>query len=87
MKSFVKPEFFNGAELVTELKAANIAINGYPEIDQNNVLWLDVDDSAKTQKVLEKHNGTIIPPDLSAKRQAVLDKLGLTADEVAALLG
>lgn len=86
MKSFDKPDFFNGAELITELEAVGVKINGYPEIDGNGVLWLDVTDEVKTQEVLNNHVGTTVIPDLTVKRQAVLDKLGLTAEEVAVLL-
>ena len=81
MKSFTLPEFFNGAELIEELKTAKVKITGRPEIDGNGVLWLDVTDEVKTQEVLNNHVGTIVAPDLSAQRQAILDRLGLTAQE------
>jgi hypothetical protein len=87
MKSFVKPEFFNGAELIAELKTAKVKVSGYPEIDGNGVLWLNVTDEAKTQEVLDAHVGTVVAPDLSAQRKAILDRLGLTAEEAAILLG
>jgi len=87
MKSFTRPKFFNGAEFILELKAANVKISGRPEIDGDGVLWLNVTDEAKTQEILNNHNGTIISPDNSTARQAVLDRLGLTADEAALLLG
>jgi hypothetical protein len=87
MKSFIKPEFFNGTELIAELKTANVNINGKPEIDGNGILWLDVTDEVKTQEVLKNHNGTVIAPDLSTSRQAILDRLGLTAEEAQLLLG
>jgi len=87
MKSFTKPEFFNGAELIAELKTANVNINGRPEIDGNGILWLDVTDEVKTQEVLNNHNGTVIAPDLSTARQTLLTRLGITEQEARILLG
>ena len=87
MKSFTLPEFFNGAEFIEELKTAKVKINGFPEIDANGILWLDVTDEVKTQQVLDNHNGTVVAPDLSVQRQAIADRLGLTADELKVLLG
>jgi hypothetical protein len=87
MKSFTLPKLFNGAELIAELKVANVNINGRPEIDGNGILWLDVTDEVKTQEVLNNHNGTVIAPDLSTERQAILDRLGLTEEEARILLG
>jgi len=87
MKSFTRPEFFNGTELIAELKIAKVKINGRPEIDENGILWLDVTDEVKTQEVLDNHVGTVVSPDLSIKRKVILDRLGLTADEAALLIG
>ena len=87
MKSFTLPEFFNGTEFVAELKAAKVAINGYPEIDGNGVLWLDITDEVKTQEILKNHNGTVVAADLSEQRKVILDRLGLSAEEASILLG
>jgi hypothetical protein len=89
MIKFDKPANLNGAELLAELKTAKIDVNGLPTIDANNDLWLDVKsaDEAKAKSVVDDHNGNTIAPDLSAARQQILDRLGLTADEVAILLG
>jgi hypothetical protein len=87
MKSFTLPKFFNGAELIEELKTAKVKVNGRPEIDGNGILWLDVTDETKTQEVLDAHVGTTNRPDLSIKRQEILNRLGLTEEEAAILLG
>jgi len=78
----------NGEQLKQELQDAGITITDLPAIE-NEFLILEVNtkDETKTQTVYDDH----IAEDWSIKkivaRQAVLDKLGLTADEVAALLG
>lgn len=88
MIKFNKPENLNGAELLAELANANIEVADLPFDDANNGLWLDIDekDTAAAKAVVDAHNGTTIAPDISAAKQALMDKLGITADE-AALLG
>ena len=91
MIKFNKPENLNGAELIADLKAIKIIVNEQtsPFIDGNGDLWLDIDakDEAKAKPIVAAHNGTIVAPDKSAQRQAIADRLGLTADELAVLLG
>lgn len=89
MIKFDKPENLNGTELLAELNAAKIKITEPPIVDGNNDLWLDIDgkDESKAQPIVAAHNGTIVAPDKSAQRQAIAERLGLTADELQVLLG
>jgi hypothetical protein len=92
MIKFNKPENLNGAELLDELAAVGIVLDKdlqSPLIDGNGDFWLDVasKDKSKAEAVVAAHNGTIIAPDLTTQKQAILDRIGLTADEVKLLLG
>jgi len=89
MIKFNKPVNLNGAELLAELNAAEVNVTSLPTIDGNNDLWLDINsaDETKAKAIVDAHNGTTIAPDLSAQRQAILDRLGLTAEEAQLLLG
>ena len=87
MIKFNKPTNLNGDELLAELKEGGINIVEIPHVDSNGDLWLKIDtkDEAKTKAIVHAHNGTTVAPVLEL-RQAVLAKLGLTAEEAAALL-
>jgi hypothetical protein len=91
MIKFNKPTNLNGAELVAELKLAGIIVNvrTSPSIDGNGDFWLDIPekDKLKAEPIVAAHNGTIVAPDKEAARQAILDRLGLTAEEAQLLLG
>lgn len=88
MIKFNKPENLNGTELLNELNAANVLISNPPEVDGNGDLWLDIaqKDETKATAIVDAHNGTMIAPDKEAARAALLDKLGITADEAQLLL-
>jgi hypothetical protein len=89
MIKFNKPENLNGTELLAELKVAKVTITQPPLVDGNNDLWLDIaeKDATKAAGIVAAHNGTTVAPDKAAARQAILDRLGITADEAALLLG
>jgi hypothetical protein len=91
MIKFNKPTNLNGAELVAELKLAGIIVNvrTSPSIDGNGDFWLDIpeEDKSKAEPIVSAHNGTMVAPDKKAARQAILDRLGLTAEEAQLLLG
>lgn len=89
MIKFSKPANLNGFELINELQAAKIKISEPPMIDGNGDFWLNINakDESKAQDVVASHDGTTISPDLSARRQDILDRLGITADEAKLLLG
>jgi hypothetical protein len=86
---FNKPENLNGTELLAELNAGKVNITKPPSVDGNNDLWLDIadKDAASAADIVAAHNGTTVAPDKTAARQAILDRLGITADEAALLLG
>jgi hypothetical protein len=89
MIKFNRPENLNGAELLAELNAGNVKITQPPLIDGAGDFWLDIDskDQTKAKAIVDAHNGTLVAPDLSAKRQAIFDRLGITAEEAQLLLG
>jgi hypothetical protein len=92
MIQFNKPQNLNGAELLNELKASGVVVTGLPLIDENGEFWLNIKDADKTKAtpIVAAHNGTTVAPDNTAAKataQAKLAALGLTADEIAALLG
>lgn len=89
MIQFNKPENLNGTELLNELNAAGVKITEPPLIDGNSDFWLNIaaKDEAKAKAIVDAHNGTTVAPDLSAQRQAILDRLGITADEAKLILG
>lgn len=93
MIQFTKPTNLNGGELIAELKTAKITIKGFPYLDGNNDLWLDIPakDEDKARTIVDAHNGTV---DDSAKlaakadeKSALLARLGLTQDELEIILG
>jgi len=89
MLKFDKPQNLNGFELLAELKTEGIKVIEPLVIDGNGDFWIDIDqkDQVKAKTIVDAHNGTIVVPDLSATRQALLTKLGITEDEAALLLG
>lgn len=89
MIQFNKPETLNGEQLLTELNAVKIKIDGFPFIDGNGSLWLDIQDKdkTKTQEVIDNHIAIDSNQAKAAQRQALLNKLGITAEEAQLLLG
>ena len=87
MIKFNKPNNLNGTELLDELTAAGITVNSRL-LDDGTDLWLYISESDKdkAKSIVNKHNGTVIAPDNTAARQAILDRLGITAEEAALLL-
>ena len=89
MISFPKPTNLNGTELLIELNAGGVKITESPVIDGEGNFWLDIaeGDKAKATPIAAAHNGTVIAPDNSAAKAALLTRLGITADEFKTLLG
>jgi hypothetical protein len=87
MIKFNKPINLNGSELLEELNAAGVKIIEKPYLDDNGDLWLQIDakDEVKAKTVVNAHNGNTVAPGLNS-REAILAKLGLTAEEAAILL-
>lgn len=80
----------NGEQLLQELIAAgvSIALDNYPKVESNK-LFIDVtaDDEAKTAEVWKNHKAENWEIKRAAARQALLDRLGITAEEAQLLLG
>lgn len=80
----------NGEQLLQELISAgvSIALDNYPKVESNK-LFIDVttDDEAKTAEVWKNHKAENWEIKRAAARQALLDRLGITADEAQLLLG
>jgi len=92
MIKFNKPNSLNGSQLCQELIAAGVKIDdplNTCSIDEYGDFWLNIakKDEAKAKPVVDAHVGVDQTVIIEAKRQAVLDRLGLTADEAKLLLG
>ena len=92
MIKFIKPNQLNGSQLRQELNDAGVKIDNEMQsvsVDGNGDLFLAIakKDEAKAQSVIDAHVGVDQSASILAKRQAVLDKLGLTADEAKLLFG
>ena len=87
MIKFNSPTNLNGSQLLTELNDANVKITKPPFLDGNNDLWLDIDakDEVKAKTIINAHNGITVAPDKSAVKSALLNKLGITAEEATLL--
>ena len=88
MIQFTKPTNLNGTELLAELNAGGVSITESAMIDGEGNFWLDIAeaDKAKATPIVATHNGTIVAPDKSAEKAALLAKLGISADEAKLLL-
>ena len=92
MIKYTKPNNLNGTELRDELNANNIVISYEPfsvRLEGDGSLWLDIKDkdADKAAPIVAAHNGTVIAPDNSAAKAALLAKLGITEAEARLLMG
>jgi hypothetical protein len=87
MIKVTRPANLNGAELITELTAKGVSVTGFPFLDGNGDLFLDIaqKDFVKAEEVLAKHNGTQIAPEPTVAQK--LESVGLTLDDLKAALG
>jgi len=86
MIQFNKPQNLNGKELLDELLAVGVVVEGLPVDDGagNLILNMASKDKAKAEAVVAAHNGTIVAPE-----PTIADKLasvGLSIDELKAAL-
>lgn len=82
------PTELNGSQLQKELKDAGIKLNDYPRlVDGKLVLEIAKKDETKAKAIVDAHVGIDKSAEIEAQRQAILDRIGLTADELAVLLG
>jgi len=89
MVKFKKPNQLNGEQLITELNLAGIQTKDFPSIDGEGNLWLDIDekDKSKAETIVSSHLGIDFSIAKKTARQAILDRIGLTAEEAQLLLG
>jgi len=82
---FTKPANLNGAELIAELAAVGVIVERVV-LEADGQLNIDVatKDSAKVDKVLTSHNGTIIAPEPTISEK--LASVGLSLEELKAAL-
>ena len=87
MIKFNQPASLNGAELLDELKAANIGIVKSPFIDGNGDFWLDIKESDKDKAVpiVAAHNGTTVAPEPTIEDK--LRSVGLNLTDLKSALG
>lgn len=82
------PTQLNGVQLQKELKEAGVKLNDYPRlVDGKLVLDIAKKDETKAQAIVDAHVGIDNSAEIAAQRQAILDRIGLSADELAILLG
>lgn len=87
MIKFTKPKNLNGSELIDEIKAVGIEINGNPLIDEDGNFWLDIsnEDEEKVKPIVTAHNGTTVAPEPTV--QDKLASVGLSLDDLKVALG
>lgn len=87
MIKFNKPKNLNGAELVDELKIAEVKVNDFPIVDGNNDLWLDITevDKVKAEAVVAAHSGTTVAPEPTIEDK--LASVGLSVPDLKVALG
>ena len=84
MAIFTKPQNLNGAELLQELAKAGLTVAEI--IDHSDgTIEFDVKDVAKAEIIVDKHNGTILAPELTVEQK--LHSVGLNLDDLKAALG
>jgi hypothetical protein len=84
MHSFTQPSDLNGVQLIEEIQAKKILVNGVPSLDSDGVLWLDIDekDHDKVATIIENHKGEAHYKDATAiARIALLERLGISEEE------
>ena len=91
MIKYTKPAQLNGSQLRKELRAAAVTISDEAEsvmIDGNGEFWLDIaeKDKAAAEAVVKSHVGVDESEANAAAKAALLDRLGITADEAKLLL-
>ena len=91
MIKFTKPQELNGTQLRKELRDAQVPISDNifsVSVDDNDQLWLDIAEKDKTKAaaIVQAHVGIDESIARAAAKAALLDRLGITADEAKLLL-
>jgi hypothetical protein len=87
MITFTKPQNLNGKELLDELSAVGVVVQGLPVDDGAGNLILNIasKDEAKAAEVVAAHNGTTIAPEPTIEDK--LASVGLSLPDLKAALG
>jgi hypothetical protein len=87
MKTFTKPENLNGKELLDELLAVGVIVQGLPTDDGAGNLILNIasKDEAKAASVVAAHNGTTVAPEPTIEDK--LASVGLSLPDLKSALG
>ena len=87
MKTFTKPENLNGKELLAELSAVGVVVEGLPIDDGAGNLILNIasKDEAKAGSVVAAHNGTTVAPEPTIEDK--LASVGLSLTDLKTALG
>jgi len=87
MITFTKPQNLNGKELLDELSAIGIVVQGLPVDDGAGNLILNIasKDEAKAAEVVAAHNGTTVAPEPTIEDK--LASVGLSLPDLKAALG
>ena len=87
MITFTKPQNLNGKELLAELSAVGILVEGLPVDDGEGNLILNIasKDEARAAEVVAAHNGTTVAPQPTIEDK--LASVGLSLPDLKAALG
>ena len=87
MITFTKPENLNGKELLDELLAVGVIVQGLPTDDGAGNLILNIasKDEAKAATVVAAHNGTTVAPEPTIEDK--LASVGLSLPDLKTALG
>lgn len=87
MITFTKPENLNGKELLDELLAVGVIVQGLPTDDGAGNLILNIASKheAKAASVVSAHNGTTIAPEPTIEEK--LASVGLNLTDLKSALG
>ncbi|CAB4168168.1 hypothetical protein UFOVP874_5 [uncultured Caudovirales phage] len=82
MISFTKPQNLNGAELLEELAAAGVKVEGKANDNGEGSLFLDIDaaNESKVAAIVAAHNGTMKAKELTPEEK-LFNATGLTVAE------
>lgn len=87
MITFTKPQNLNGKELLDELLAVGVVVQGLPTDDGAGNLILNIasKDEAKAASVVSAHNGTTVAPEPTIAEK--LSSVGLSVSDLREALG
>jgi hypothetical protein len=84
MAIFTKPQNLNGAELMQELAKAGLTVAEIVDLADGTIEF-DVKETAKAKAIVDKHNGTILAPELTVEQK--LHSVGLNINDLKLALG